>query len=214
MKRKLLEENLAFLASTHVWEGGRIEGHWHPRPSFHLQVTQMFYIRDKYLGHKVQVLQRPSVCPHWLQLLRHQFPSSPFQLQHPVSPQIWKSNPASALKVFKSPSWIRLAVSNEAVRCLSLIVIFRIHMKVWYLIKSLPIWNHWGNETKKSFQKCVQTDLRCKARRALDRDLIFAWPMPLIHCNPFCKSFIVHQCAYWWRENSIYFLSQSCLESY
>jgi len=37
---------------------------------------------------------------------------------------------------------------------------------------------------QKPCQKCVQTDLRCKA---LDRGLIFAWPLPLIHCNAFVQ---------------------------
>lgn len=37
---------------------------------------------------------------------------------------------------------------------------------------------------------------RCKARRGLHEDLGFAWPLPLIHFNNFCKSFTVHQCAY------------------
>lgn len=63
-------------------------------------------------------------------------------------PQIWNSDPASALEVVKCPSWIRFVLSNEAVGWISLIVLVKIHMEVWYLIKSLPIWNHWGNKKK------------------------------------------------------------------
>lgn len=40
-------------------------------------------------------------------------------------------------------------------------------MEVWYFIKSLPIWNHWGNKTKTILPEMS----RCKARKGQHRDL-------------------------------------------
>lgn len=147
MKRKLLEENLAFLDSTHVWEEAGLKGTGIPdRLSTSRWLRCFTYVTS--ISATMSKSFRDPLCALTGFSCWDTSSLPPHFSCSTLPPRIWKSNPASALKVFKSPSWIRLAVSNEAVRCLSLIVIFRIHIKVWYLIKSLPIWNHWGNETK------------------------------------------------------------------
>lgn len=154
-------------------EGDRLRGHWPPRQSFSPLVCFSNLNIQKCLSHTVQVCPKSSVSPHWLQLLRYQYPSSLPQQQHPFLEITWKFD--TQLKACQS--------------------------------KLL------GETRQKPFQNCAQTDLGCKGRRAPGRDLNFAWPLPLIHCNAFCKSFMEHQCSHWWRKNNIYFLSQNCPES-